>query len=168
MEFYRLDGQYDEEEEGSSDGEILEFVCCSLCLQKVSGLCVCCKACGHGGHLDHLLEWFDRDERCPTGCGCRCSTTLQYEEVNFEEAEPLVSQEHSYYNLSSHGIDPLANQEDSYVNLSSHGGGFINVKKSNNYNSSIFFGPYSNGSTDGDDSNSDRDASEYRRPVPFK
>ena len=31
-----------------------------------------CLACGHGGHIKHMLEWFSKDDLCPAGCGCRC------------------------------------------------------------------------------------------------
>ena len=40
---------------------------------------VWCPGCGHGGHLEHALQWFGglsgkavRDQ-CPTGCGHRCN-----------------------------------------------------------------------------------------------
>ena len=25
-----------------------------------------------GGHVDHMMQWFKRQEVCPTGCGCTC------------------------------------------------------------------------------------------------
>lgn len=28
--------------------------------------------CGHGGHAEHVKEWFETNRDCPTGCGCRC------------------------------------------------------------------------------------------------
>jgi hypothetical protein len=58
---------------------------CALCLECISGLYICCEICGHGGHAEHLSEWFSRYEECPTGCSCRCSSTLRYEDVDFEE-----------------------------------------------------------------------------------
>ena len=45
------------------------------------GVYVYCPGCGHGGHLEHALEWFGGTqgrpvrELCPTGCGkvqCCC------------------------------------------------------------------------------------------------
>ncbi|KAL7543588.1 hypothetical protein ACHAXR_012881, partial [Thalassiosira sp. AJA248-18] len=42
---------------------------CYLCHEPVKGIFVWCPGCGHGGHLDHALEWFAMNEVCPTGCG---------------------------------------------------------------------------------------------------
>jgi hypothetical protein len=28
--------------------------------------------CGHGGHAEHLHDWFEYESACPTGCGCWC------------------------------------------------------------------------------------------------
>uniref|UniRef100_A0A6V2AHI3 GATOR complex protein WDR24 n=1 Tax=Ditylum brightwellii TaxID=49249 RepID=A0A6V2AHI3_9STRA len=48
---------------------------CWICHEAVKGIFVWCPGCGHGGHIDHTLEWFGgRGERtlresCPTGCG---------------------------------------------------------------------------------------------------
>lgn len=52
---------------------------CFLCHEPVTGMYVWCPGCGHGGHLDHALEWFGGldgnpvREMCPTGCGHRCN-----------------------------------------------------------------------------------------------
>mmetsp|Transcript_15537 Transcript_15537/g.37268 ORF Transcript_15537/g.37268 Transcript_15537/m.37268 type:complete len:1079 (+) Transcript_15537:74-3310(+) len=46
---------------------------CFLCHQPVKGIFVWCPGCGHGGHLDHALEWFSENEMCPTGCGHKCN-----------------------------------------------------------------------------------------------
>lgn len=46
---------------------------CSICELPVNGLSIYCIACGHGGHYDHLFEWFKSNEDCPCACGCRCS-----------------------------------------------------------------------------------------------
>mmetsp|Transcript_1866 Transcript_1866/g.4599 ORF Transcript_1866/g.4599 Transcript_1866/m.4599 type:complete len:151 (-) Transcript_1866:171-623(-) len=52
---------------------------CFLCHQPVKGLFVWCPGCGHGGHIEHALEWFGGltgkpvREVCPTGCGHRCN-----------------------------------------------------------------------------------------------
>ena len=47
---------------------------CSLCEQKVRGLATCCPACGHGGHADHIRQWFAGFSKgCPVpACGCTC------------------------------------------------------------------------------------------------
>ena len=43
---------------------------CFICHEPVKGVFVWCPGCGHGGHLDHALEWFGgNNEFCPTGCG---------------------------------------------------------------------------------------------------
>lgn len=46
---------------------------CFLCHEPVKGIFVTCPGCGHGGHLEHALEWFGMNEFCPTGCGHRCN-----------------------------------------------------------------------------------------------
>ncbi len=47
---------------------------CSLCQMPVSGLFVWCQGCGHGGHLEHMQEWFASSSTvCPAGCGHACN-----------------------------------------------------------------------------------------------
>ncbi|KAG2220306.1 hypothetical protein INT45_009939 [Circinella minor] len=46
---------------------------CSICHQTVRGLYVWCQGCNHGGHLEHMREWFDNEDKCPTGCGHSCT-----------------------------------------------------------------------------------------------
>ena len=46
---------------------------CFICHESVKGMFVWCPGCGHGGHLDHALEWFGKNEFCPTGCGHKCN-----------------------------------------------------------------------------------------------
>jgi len=32
-----------------------------------------CQSCRHGGHSDHIIDWFKAHAECPvTGCGCHC------------------------------------------------------------------------------------------------
>lgn len=45
---------------------------CVICHISVRGSVNCCVVCGHGGHMIHMKEWFDENEACPTGCGCKC------------------------------------------------------------------------------------------------
>jgi hypothetical protein len=47
---------------------------CCLCHRVVRGLYVWCQGCGHGGHADHMDEWFrvNKNPRCPSGCGHVC------------------------------------------------------------------------------------------------
>ncbi|ORX49056.1 WD40 repeat-like protein [Hesseltinella vesiculosa] len=45
---------------------------CSICHQTVKSLYVWCQGCNHGGHLDHMHDWFADEKECPTGCGHQC------------------------------------------------------------------------------------------------
>ncbi|KAJ1919404.1 SEA (Seh1-associated) complex subunit [Mycoemilia scoparia] len=47
---------------------------CSICLLPVKGRYIWCQGCGHGGHAQHINEWFSehRNEVCPAGCGHQC------------------------------------------------------------------------------------------------
>mmetsp|Transcript_9452 Transcript_9452/g.10768 ORF Transcript_9452/g.10768 Transcript_9452/m.10768 type:complete len:279 (+) Transcript_9452:1-837(+) len=66
----------------STDDSCLEFepisnsrLKCALCDVAVKGLVTFCRECGHGGHADHMNEWFQLNQTCPTGCGCKCDTS---------------------------------------------------------------------------------------------
>lgn len=48
---------------------------CSVCHLMVKGLNVWCQGCGHGGHLTHMQEWFEKYIWCPAGCGHMCEYT---------------------------------------------------------------------------------------------
>ncbi|XP_047436944.1 GATOR complex protein WDR59 isoform X2 [Mugil cephalus] len=45
---------------------------CSICHVAVRGSSNFCLNCGHGGHTSHMMDWFRRQDECPTGCGCHC------------------------------------------------------------------------------------------------
>lgn len=45
---------------------------CSICHVSVRGLYIWCQGCAHGGHLQHMLEWFKNNTLCPAGCGHQC------------------------------------------------------------------------------------------------
>ncbi|GAA6014736.1 hypothetical protein JCM11491_001958 [Sporobolomyces phaffii] len=45
---------------------------CVICHLFVQGLTSSCSNCGHVGHLDCLEKWYETEDICPTGCGCRC------------------------------------------------------------------------------------------------
>eukprot|EP01090_Pellita_catalonica_P014044 TRINITY_DN3481_c0_g1_i1.p1 TRINITY_DN3481_c0_g1~~TRINITY_DN3481_c0_g1_i1.p1 ORF type:complete len:586 (-),score=104.47 TRINITY_DN3481_c0_g1_i1:92-1849(-) len=47
---------------------------CSLCRTVVRGLYIWCQGCGHGGHLDHMKEWFANETNCPV-CNHVCMFT---------------------------------------------------------------------------------------------
>lgn len=44
---------------------------CVICRQPVRSAILWCW-CGHGGHIDHMLEWFSKHAHCPGGCGHQC------------------------------------------------------------------------------------------------
>ncbi|XP_022214670.2 GATOR complex protein Wdr59 [Drosophila obscura] len=44
---------------------------CVLCRLPVRGAANACLACGHGGHMDHMMQWFEKHTVCAT-CGCSC------------------------------------------------------------------------------------------------
>lgn len=45
---------------------------CSVCHEVVKGLYVWCKICSHGGHINHMEEWFKKNKQCPSSCGHLC------------------------------------------------------------------------------------------------
>ncbi|XP_030555484.1 GATOR complex protein WDR59 [Drosophila novamexicana] len=45
---------------------------CILCCLPVRGAANACISCGHGGHMQHMMQWFERHNVCATGCGCSC------------------------------------------------------------------------------------------------
>ena len=49
---------------------------CGVCELLVRGFYVWCQGCGHGGHADHMEEWFSASRVCPTGCMHRCVDEL--------------------------------------------------------------------------------------------
>lgn len=49
---------------------------CSICRTNVYGLSTFCLSCHHGGHLEHVSDWFVNNEICATGCGCNCKLAM--------------------------------------------------------------------------------------------
>jgi len=45
---------------------------CSVCHAVVRGLLVWCQGCGHGGHVQHVKDWINKQPHCPAGCGHHC------------------------------------------------------------------------------------------------
>ena len=45
---------------------------CTICANSVRGLFTSCFTCGHGGHFEHMIDWFADNTVCPSGCGCTC------------------------------------------------------------------------------------------------
>jgi hypothetical protein len=54
---------------------------CSICCSAVRGASAFCPSCGHGGHLEHLIQWFGQNQTCPTGCGCVCMASTNERSV---------------------------------------------------------------------------------------
>ena len=54
---------------------------CVYCRIPVKGHVTACLACGHGGHLNHMMEWFRNNHRCAAACGCNCLSEM--EEFNY-------------------------------------------------------------------------------------
>ena len=50
--------------------------CCSICTNAVRGLFTVCITCGHGGHVEHIIPWFENNTVCPSGCGCSCTLNM--------------------------------------------------------------------------------------------
>ncbi|XP_072042211.1 LOW QUALITY PROTEIN: GATOR2 complex protein WDR24-like [Amphiura filiformis] len=48
---------------------------CSVCHLPVKGLYAWCQGCSHGGHIEHMKEWLEKNPMCPTGCGHYCEYT---------------------------------------------------------------------------------------------
>lgn len=46
---------------------------CSFCHLPVKGLFAWCQVCGHGGHLEHMTMWFEKETLCPSGCAHACN-----------------------------------------------------------------------------------------------
>lgn len=41
--------------------------------EKVHSSWLICTECGHGGHSDHMAEWFDTFDKCPAvNCDHKC------------------------------------------------------------------------------------------------
>jgi len=63
---------------------------CFLCHEPVKGMFVWCPGCGHGGHLEHALEWFSAHEVCPTGCGHKCNFVQHSSASSFPRTASLM------------------------------------------------------------------------------
>ena len=48
---------------------------CIICSLPVRGSANHCLKCGHGGHSNHMRQWFKTEKHCPSGCGCNCLET---------------------------------------------------------------------------------------------
>lgn len=50
----------------------LEPTNCAICHVAVRGMFTWCQGCAHGGHLQHMRQWFKDNAQCPAGCGHHC------------------------------------------------------------------------------------------------
>ncbi|KAI7905116.1 uncharacterized protein BX663DRAFT_501815 [Cokeromyces recurvatus] len=52
-----------------------KLIRCCFCHILVKGLVNFCIHCGHGGHSNHMEDWFVKNQQtyCMTGCGCKCA-----------------------------------------------------------------------------------------------
>lgn len=55
--------------------KIRKLIRCCFCHILVKGLVNFCVHCGHGGHSNHMEDWFVTNQQvyCMTGCGCKCA-----------------------------------------------------------------------------------------------
>lgn len=57
---------------GSAEAAVVCEICCKKMLKEDSLLE--CGKCRHGGHVGHLVKWFEEYENCPhIGCPCLCN-----------------------------------------------------------------------------------------------
>ena len=52
-------------EKNDGDSKVDLKIVCSICNQRVRGFVMLCKYCNHGGHYEHLKEWFEANNRNP-------------------------------------------------------------------------------------------------------
>jgi len=70
---------------------------CSICDLPVNGLFVWCQGCGHGGHQQHLQQWFQTEETCPAGCQHHCIQQTLNKNNNINNS--LESREEAAFNI---------------------------------------------------------------------
>ncbi|KAJ3112038.1 GATOR complex protein wdr59 [Phlyctochytrium bullatum] len=61
-------------------------VVCAVCELPCTSVVTACMRCGHGGHIDHMRQWFAdaveeaggrlEEVQCPAACGCRCMAVV--------------------------------------------------------------------------------------------
>ena len=65
---------------------------CVYCRMPVKGHVSACLACGHGGHLLHMKEWFENNDNCAAACGCFCLKEMERFE-HIQVGDGLISHE---------------------------------------------------------------------------
>ncbi|KAG9399817.1 GATOR complex protein wdr59 [Aphanomyces cochlioides] len=69
---------------------------CSVCELVVRGQSIFCMNCGHGGHTNHLVDWFATENACPTGCGCWCKQAPGSMEFHMPPTTPHLARSFSF------------------------------------------------------------------------
>jgi hypothetical protein len=107
---------YDEEESQENRQEnkniIYDLYCnncqsfginCCICEQSLRGSALFCGACGHGGHVKELSEWFVQHTECASGCGCRCSNLAFDQQTDNAIQKDIWNNYHVFF-----PVDPMA------------------------------------------------------------
>lgn len=68
---------------------------CSICEKVLRGIGFSCPSCGHGGHGDHVKQWFRSSPECPSGCGYRCAECAFSTFASKERSNSLSCQFHA-------------------------------------------------------------------------
>eukprot|EP00127_Corallochytrium_limacisporum_P000824 Clim_evm110s25 gene=Clim_evmTU110s25 len=70
----RSEGRVRHKSENCHSGGTGRRIACAICLAEVRGMVTVCPCCGHGGHPNHMKQWFQLEHTCcPVGdCKCRC------------------------------------------------------------------------------------------------
>lgn len=100
---------------------------CGICQEGIRGSAIYCPECLHGGHVNHISQWFGQmsESHCPTGCGCECSIHMkpseQPVELNDNDSDDSISDNsgpsrifhHSYSESSGGESDDDNSSEES-------------------------------------------------------
>ena len=88
------------------------IIICAICLQPVLGQYFLCAACGHGGHLLHMHDWFQDEIKhkfCPEkDCTCRC--VLKQQELlitNAIQMQQQQQQQHQHHHQQTLSGPPV-------------------------------------------------------------
>lgn len=65
---------------------------CVVCELAVRGAVSVCAKCGHGGHFQHMQQWFARSKVCASGCGCHCTAEGATKSGHASDAEDEVEE----------------------------------------------------------------------------
>jgi hypothetical protein len=96
---------------------------CCICNLPVRTSGSFCFSCGHGGHSQHMKDWFEVSPFCPSGCGCRCAdSSLPNSSVKgivpSSSSSSLVLFLESKRRQSQHDLQPLSNEKTRNYDIS--------------------------------------------------